>query len=611
MMVVLGSLACSDDVGRGSLDEKANNNIQIEPINNGIPKPDVGHTDATAQDALSTDTGDPELPNIDTCQADQVLGCVDGSSQLVCNAAGTGVLARTCAGGQHCLAGECGAQLCHPQSQECLDSQNTQRCNAEGTGWVDVTACTEDTVCERNACRTICDLGGKVGSYFGCEYWSVYLDQYDDPTTGASAREIPHAVVISNPNNVPVTVVFQSNHIGATFNIADPVVPAGQSKAFTMPRMVLDGTGTSNKSIFIRSSMPVTAHQFNPFNNQRLYSNDASLLLPVSSLGKVYYAMSWPTQALPSLPGLPAIADQMAFVTIVASAQGLTNVVVNSTAQIVAGPNMSGFPPGVGRNFQLSYGQVLNLKASTGRVGATGNDLTGTFIAADQPIAVFAGHEQAVISYDSTRDSCCADHLEQQLYPLDSWGSHYIAAFSPGRTNTKDHWRIMAGEDNVTITTNPPQPGAHQVTLNAGKFVSFFSDQNFEVKASGKVLVGQFLASQQQTEEFIGDPAFVLAVPVERFRKDYHVLTPSGYSKDYVSIIRPSGVAVTLDGVALDNAHFVALGGGDFEVASVLVTAGLHVMAADAPFSVTAYGMDNAVSYAYPGGLNFVGAEAQ
>ena len=272
---------------------------------------------------------------------------------------------------------------------------------------------------------------------------------------------------------------------------------------------------------------------------------------------------------------------------------------------------MTGFDKGTTETFELNNGQILNLQARAGGFSDGLSDLTGTHITADKPIAVFGGHEQAVIGYDDDRESCCADHIEQQMIPLDSWGERYMAAFSPGRTNTKDHWRIMAGEDNVTVTTNPAQPGANNVTLNAGEFVEFFSDQNFEVQGTGKLMVGQMLSSQQQTAEITGDPAFILAIPLERFRDEYHVLTPEDYSRDFITVIRQAGEEILLDGSAVDEGAFVAIGSGEYEVAAFEVNPGVHVLASESEsaFGVVAYGMDSAVSYGYPGGLNIAQPE--
>ena len=611
-IALLGSNACSDEV------EGTNEGDNVRSGSGD------GDGDGTFEDA-----GIPGA-DISECTPGETLGCAGGDAVLACNAEGDGTEVQSCPSeAPYCLDGECGDQVCIPSARSCVDTENFQRCNADGTGYQEPEACPDDALCENGYCTTTCQLGSKqMSSHFGCEYWTVYLDQYDEddvlgdmPSFGTPASEVPHAVVISNPNDDDATVQFQTFHGGVIVDVPDPIVPAGQSKAFTMPRMSLDETGITQKAIFVRSTLPVTAHQFNPLNNESVFSNDASLLLPVSALGTEYYVMSWPTQGIDMddgfgdfpipIPGGDGDSDfdldfepQQAFATIIAASEGITTVHVTSTANIEEGSTMEGFDAGTTQVFELNNADVLNLQAAAGGMSDGQSDLTGTHITSDKPIAVFGGHEQAVIGYDSDRESCCADHIEQQMFPLDTWGQRYMAAFSPGRTNTKDHWRIMAGENNVTVTTNPPQPEANNVTLNAGEFVAFFSDENFEIQGTGKLMVGQMLASQQQTAEITGDPAFILSVPMESWRDEYHVLTPEDYARDFITVIRPAGVEVILDGSPVSDAAFEAIGSGEFETAAFEVNPGVHVLESAEPFAASAYGMDNAVSYGYPGGLN-------
>ena len=503
--------------------------------------------------------------------------------------------------------------VCVPQTQSCEDADAVKVCNAAGDGFEPATPCPPDTVCSRGACVTVCELGKYRSSYIGCEYWTVDLDQYADPFTNPMPNEVPHAVVISNPNDKDATVSFRAMSAGVSVNVPDPVVPANSSKSFQMPRLDVSGTGISDRSIRISSTIPVVAHQFNPLNDVGVYSNDASLLLPSNTVGEEYFVINWPSQIIPCI-FMPCPEPQLSYVTIVATRMGETRVNVLPTAQLAGGGGINPIPPGVSRTFTLQYGQVLNLEARAADAFGP-NDLTGTYVRATQPVAVFAGHEEAVIgegragSNDEEGGSCCADHLEQQLFPLKDWGTRYIGALSPGRGEKKDHWRIVAGEDGVTLTTSPPQPEANNVALNKGEFVTFFSDQDFEIEATGKILVGQLLVSQKQTSAVTGDPAFLLAVPVEKFREDYTLLTPQGYTSNFVTVIRPAGAQITLNGAAVPEAGFSPVGSGDYEVASVPVNPGVQVLESTQPFGISAYGFDSAVSYGYPGGLNLVGEE--
>ena len=99
----------------------------------------------------------------------------------------------------------------------------------------------------------------------------------------------------------------------------------------------------------------------------------------------------------------------------------------------------------------------------------------------------------------------------------------------------------------------------------------------------------------------------ILAVPVDQLREDYVLLTPSGYSENHITVVRPAGLAISMDGTAVSDGLFAAFGDGNWERAYLEVAEGVHSLDASAPFGVVAYGWSNAVSYGYPGGLNLEG----
>ena len=106
------------------------------------------------------------------------------------------------------------------------------------------------------------------------------------------------------------------------------------------------------------------------------------------------------------------------------------------------------------------------------------------------------------------------------------------------------------------------------------------------------------------TCEPIGDPALILAVPVEQYRSSYVFLTPTNYLDDYVNIVAPSAATVTLDGQELGTYAFQTLGASGYKVARLSVSDGAHTIEASQPVGVVAYGYDDDVSYGYPAGLD-------
>jgi len=84
----------------------------------------------------------------------------------------------------------------------------------------------------------------------------------------------------------------------------------------------------------------------------------------------------------------------------------------------------------------------------------TDHDLTGTRITATGPIEVFGGHTCAYAPYYA--QAC--DHLEEQLPPVETWGTDYVGApLGDGGLVGTNIVRVIAGFDGTTVTVTPPQ----------------------------------------------------------------------------------------------------------------------------------------------------------
>ena len=273
--------------------------------------------------------------------------------------------------------------------------------------------------------------------------------------------------------------------------------------------------------------------------------------------------------------------------------------------------------------FQLQQFEVLNLEAApftpedfADLFNEVIHDLTGSTIEASQRVAVFGGHEEAVVAFNRTdrgagaQSPCCADHLEEQLFPLSIWSAEALCVKAKPRSDSgeKDIWRVISGVDGNTFTTTPPIEGLDGVTLNAGEWVHVEVGESFKVVGTGPLQAVQYLISQEQTDERIGDPSMILAVPTQQYRDQYSILVPVGYDDDWVTVIRPTGLEIMMDGAQL-NTNFEPFAGGEWERAYVPVSPGAHNFDAAQPFGLVAYGWDRAVSYGYPAGLNLRAAE--
>lgn len=528
--------------------------------------------------------------------------CINSSSYEGCNAAGTAQVITQCGVGAYCLAGTCISQLCSPGSKICKSFTQLKVCSDDGDAWVDGPVCPDGGACFDGACLSPCEVNIKDGSYLGCDYWAMDLDNIEE----AEFQTV--GIVVSVPaSNAPTNVTITNNATGlalteAQMGVSNTFVNSGEVKIFKLPLGYdVNGTQLTKRTFRIATSSPVSVHQFNPLNGSGVFTNDASLLLPSKVTGQEYYVMSWPHRQSDGV-------TLRGFATVIATQEGQTVVTVRPSAAVVAGTGIGALEVGSQYLFVLEQGEALNLESD----GVEGSDLTGTYIKADKRISVIGGHECANVPLGV--NAC--DHLESQLFPVETWANDYVADnFEPRSAAQVDIWRVMAGGNEVTVTTVPPVKGYEKFKLQRGGWLQFATAESFMIKADGPVMVGHYLTGSSYpgaeivclntgvgSDTAIGDPAFTLAIPTKRFLREYAVLTPTGYMEDYLNIIAEPATNITIDGQPL-TAPLVPIAGTPYAVARTVVQPGVHSVKGDKVFGLTAYGYDCDVSYAYPGGL--------
>jgi hypothetical protein len=582
------------------------------------------------------------------CDANRVDRC-EGFRYQGCNAAGTGEGVFDCQTGLTCVNDACVPRLCMPGEVRCKDGDGSAsgnaflECNEAGTAFVDNgNRCTDNdikSVCDGTGavheCKSLCDVIVKNASYIGCDYWAVDLDNTTEGLSEGTAGAFQiYAVVVSNATpDLPANVqVYDAE--GYAKDPKEPLtsvtVPPGELAVLPLPpdcyatsrgcakAHQVNNTTLTPAAYRIIADVPITAYQFNPLDNRvQAYSNDASLLFPEPSLGVRYIAMAAGTKW----------ASSPSFITVVGTGSEEVDVSITPRIRTMPGRTHTGqeipaMDPGRTYTFKLKPFDVLNI--ASGRedtYDALGNgiptgDMTGTEIFATGRVAVFGGTECTEVPNTNPRTGAC-DHMEQQIYPVNSWGLVYHAPKSWPRGQSRDFWRVLARQDGTVITTTPDQLGSSR-TLNSGEWVDFPSTESFVVRANRPVLVGQYLTGENDPRDRslgqaagIGDPAFILGVPVEQYRSDYIFLVPDKYAQNYISIVATEATTINLDGTNLSEAVLTQRGAliepvGDtgYRAIRVPIPEGPHTLTASNPVGLYVYGFDRFVSYGYPAGLN-------
>ena len=625
-----------------------------------IPPPGGVDAEANSQGSEMQTTRPRTGPARETIGAEREepeQGCVPGDRR--CSAEGIEVCDETgqawsveggCEDGLICFDGIC--MECFPGTYGC-DGVMRRRCSEEGVWYNEQDCQAGGKDCLLGACVSPCFEDYKSNTYSGCDYWAVDMDNVPDAQDGA------YALLVANLADVAtdIKVTRRDSADVITETAYATLLQPGALEVIQLPQRHLGAAGVGWNAWRLETTNPVVAYQFNPLSNIDVFSNDATLLLPVHTYGKHYILVTQP-QLLGVGAGGDGKVPYRATATIVTTSSD-TTVTIIPTARTLAGPDLPAMFPGETHTVTLQPYQMLNLKSDE-----DGGDLTGTEVFANKPIGVFSGHESALSS-----EACCTDHLEQQLYSVGDWGLRYVATKAMPRNAEPDYWRVTASEDQTTVSFTPAVSAP--VVLQKGEFYELITTVDFMVEADRPVLVTQLLASSgevvqppagtpcedasechpgyscdildtlyrgcaaptcsgeedtclqghtcrcSEEEEGageeddgpsclcvpIGDPSLILAAPADEYRSSYIFLTPGQYAFDYINVIAPTGAVVTLDGVGLDGGAFTPITGSPYYVARLPVSDGIHSISASAPISVVVYGYDDDVSYGYLGGL--------
>jgi hypothetical protein len=591
---------------------------------------------------------------------------------------------QTCDINEVCITCNPGTPRCQPCAADDLecDPNQTQVCNDEGSGWDDGELCNleEGIACYDGTCEKMCVRAELERSYVGCEFFAVDLDNaaIDDRNNAASQQ---FAVAVANPHDVPVDVKVELNDAAfgeATMSrlLTEVTVPPGSLEVFELPRREVDGSsagglndGThsalSSNAFRIESTHPITAYQFNPLENVNVFSNDASLLLPTSAVGSDYTVIAWPQTIGHSdnpeddFDTTSDREDLRAFLTIVGTERA-TQLTVTLGAETGNQARSTGvvplrgselLVPGDEVKLELGPFDVVNLETQGLNV-----DFTGTFVSASQPVMVFVGSEASDVPKFGTYATrqCCADHLEEQLFPDSVAGTNFSVARMPPRTIAlaeaarrgevidiaiadEPEWvRVISLADENAITTTLTNPDDSAFTLQKGEHRLMRADQDFLLDAQYPVAVLQALPSQGVTgipRQFPGgDPSIIAVPPIQQYRRDYIFLTPDKYAFDFVIITAEAEATVLLDGDDVEDrcSGPVPADGLEYEddeaplrvvyrcqLSFPEITSGplgktlpgdqhdgVHTVVSDREIGIVVYGFDRFVSYAYVGGLN-------
>ncbi|XP_072046685.1 uncharacterized protein [Amphiura filiformis] len=318
----------------------------------------------------------------------------------------------------------------------------------------------------------------------------------------------------------------------------------------------------------LRSSGKVSVHAV----DNELANGDGFAVLPTSQLGTQYYVASYK----------PSLLDYPSFFCI-SSLYSKTSIYIKTPAE-------------------NEHQVILEENESYRFDGSAFEDLSGTLVQSDKPIAVISG----VWTRVPENITCCAGGLLEQLPPVHSWGYNFIlSAFLS--LNSGYVYRVYAVNMSVIqengISTRIAANSIYETDVTADTVVSLTSDH--------PIMVVQYMKSNDGYLNEPGGPSMLIVQPITSFTGNV-IFPVIEYTSTHFRHTYYINIVIDcefVDGLLLDDSpsirtNEVILKSRDESMCCLRtgLSSGHHTVSHNNPiarFFVCVYGISSRSSYAY------------
>lgn len=436
----------------------------------------------------------------------------------------------------------------------------------------------------------------------GKEFWVAFMANLGSRGPGTEISDMRLYLSADRPTSVALTYTLTGDRRVINLTQANVPIEVNVNQVFGDFVELDDVTGGNEvqaKSIHVLADNDITLYGA----NIRSKSADAFLGLPLDVLTGRYIVLAYPNGYSGNFFGNGNYDTPSEF-AVIATEDGTTVNIAPSGSLTLNTRTSASFAVTLNRG-EVFFGQADVYPDQE-------QDVSGTQVNANKPVAVFAGNKRTSIP---TRVGNFRDHLVEQLPPLDAWGRDAILTphfkVTPSSTDTAVA-RIIAAFQGTDVTVT--RAGSTQnFTLSPGVSVEVDLTEAMSVSATQPIMVAQYEHSVNvgggPGDYDLGDPFMMLIPPTEQFDTAYafqSIIHPEFANQHYVNVVIPQqGVAsLRLDGAPI-SATFQPVPGSRFSYAQVKVSGGSHYIRSDSAFGLYVYGFGSANSYGYPGGMLF------
>ncbi|MBK9249147.1 MAG: T9SS type A sorting domain-containing protein [Ignavibacteria bacterium] len=474
-----------------------------------------------------------------------------------------------------------------------------------------------------------------VSSNRGRDFSFSFLPNFHslaNDTTISTANKFRDSLYIYVACDVPTQgTITATNRFGTSiqipFQIADPTqiyTYATPWQGYELEGWNHHGAPASNsvnqcQRIALQHFRVVAADEITVYAlNQADRTSDAFLVLPTSALGLEYLVMSYPSD------GYMNNGANSTTIHNASTPSEFAVTAISDSTKVLIYPTSPTYRYGLKPDtVLLMQGQSYLVQSSITPTNLRG-DLTGSRVVADKPVAVFGGHQRALLPVELRGDISSRDCIIEQMPPLSAWGkSAFLAPYpqAPGITQLgSDKFRVLAAFDSTDIFLG----GTPLRTLSAGQFYTSDLLSTEYLTASKPILVAQYKktssGNSQGNGNVIADPFMMIIPPKEQFLLSYRFINAQAtqsnrplpptpmFTAQYVMIVAPTTAlnTVRLDGNLVGAGAFQPIPTSNYMLATLRVGDGTHSLIASEPIGIYVFGYGLVNSYGYVGGMSFI-----
>lgn len=323
---------------------------------------------------------------------------------------------------------------------------------------------------------------------------------------------------------------------------------------------------TTHKGLYVEANDDVMVVAKNSSGT----SSDATVVIPLKSLGSEYYIMQYHILHK-KYPGQYLV------------------VATEDSTEIEITNNYKSFekrPANTPYTVKLNKGDVHMVQAKKDLTGSTVKEKNG------KKIAVFCG---TTCTYVPKYCQSC-DHLYEQVPAINNWG--YEFAVIPFDNRKKYVIRILAKQDNTYVDVD----GERYTIEKAGKYLELELEKEVHyVRSTRPVMVSKYTIGTR-CDKRRGDPSMVMVRPLLGFEghTELPVMVTENITDYYITLVLKTDDIdkITVNGKGLPDYRVVPYK-SEYAYAHIEVKSGNNEIECDCKYDFTSYGFGWFESYAY------------